>query len=47
VNVKEYLRDIAENLEKLGMKQEHFITMQEAMNWIQAENDKNAVHVTL
>jgi signal transduction histidine kinase len=37
--VQEYLKGINETLVKLGARQEFFLTMKEAMDWIQHENE--------
>jgi signal transduction histidine kinase len=39
--IKQYLKSIHENLLKLGIKQEYFLTFNEAMDWIQLENEKH------
>jgi signal transduction histidine kinase len=36
----EYLAGINDNLAKLGLKQEYFLTFEEAVNWIQLEDSK-------
>jgi hypothetical protein len=37
----QYLKGIHENLLKLGIRQENFSTLGEAMDWIQLENEKH------
>lgn len=39
--VKQYLKGIHDNLLKLGIRQENFLTLNEAMDWIQLENEKH------
>jgi signal transduction histidine kinase len=39
-NAKEYMKGIADALKKLGITQEYFATFNEAVDWIQQENEK-------
>jgi signal transduction histidine kinase len=39
--IRQYLKSIHENLLKLGIRQEYFLTLNEAMDWIQVENEKH------
>jgi signal transduction histidine kinase len=41
--VKEYLIGINKTLSSLGVLQEYFLSMEEAVNWIQNENEKAAI----
>lgn len=41
-NAKEYMRGISDTLKKLGIDQEYFPTFNEAVGWIQRENEKAA-----
>ena len=44
--VQEYLKGINESLTTLGARQEFFLTMEDAANWIQEENEKIFVNTT-
>jgi signal transduction histidine kinase len=43
--VQEYLRGINDTLSKLGARQEFFLTMEEASNWIEEENIKASLNI--
>jgi signal transduction histidine kinase len=43
--VQEYLRGINETLLKLGARQEFFLTMEEACNWLEEENVKASLNI--
>lgn len=45
-NAREYMKGISETLQKLGIKQEYFSTFDEAVSWIQYENEKAAAGVS-
>jgi signal transduction histidine kinase len=40
-NAKEYMKGIADTLKKLGITQEYFGTFNQAVDWIQEENEKS------
>ncbi|HEY3403347.1 MAG TPA: HAMP domain-containing sensor histidine kinase [Ohtaekwangia sp.] len=41
--VQQYLQGINEHLKRLGINQEYFLTMEEAVDWIQIQNEKAAL----
>lgn len=43
--VQEYLRGINETLSKLGARQEFFLSIEEATNWIEEENVKASLNI--
>jgi signal transduction histidine kinase len=46
VSANEYLNGIIDSLKSLGLQQRYFNSLEEALNWIQLENEKNLITVS-